>query len=405
MYQQRRAPRPKSTPGGVQKKACIVKASRGILPTGWVSHPRNENVFIGRLARAPIYTVSIKEVARIAGVSISTVSRCLNSPDRVRSKTLAAVQSAIAQTGYAPNALARNFRRGKTGLIMVVLQSVGLPFWEGVMRGINGVAQEEGYSILIRETASSAPELDDYCKMVISKEADGVIILASPSPFSNTSAYSTPDRRIPIVLGCENVTDELAHIPSVRVDNRRAAFEATQYLLQLGHERIGFIAGSRSSLLTRDRERGYWDAMQASPRGQNRAWVANGDQSIEGSRRATRKLLSLDESPTAIFCANDEMAMACIYELKRNNLRVPQDVSVVGFDDTRYAAIMDPPLTTVVQPTDEIGERTMRRLLSAIEGRDIGEAPEFVEHRLIVRESTAPPQTAQDARKTRQLTA
>lgn len=354
----------------------------------------NENVFIRRLARAPIYTVSIKKVAKIAGVSISTVSRCLNSPERVRDTTLAAVQAAIAQTGYAPNALARNFRRGKTGLIMVVLQSVGLPFWEGVMRGINGVAQEEGYSILIRETASSPPELDDYCKMVISKEADGVIILASPSPFSTPSAYATSDRRIPIVLGCENVTDELAHIPSVRVDNRRAAFEATQYLLQLGHERIGFIAGSRSSLLTRDRERGYLDAMQASALGQNRAWVTNGDQSIEGARRATRKLLSLAEPPTAIFCANDEMAMACIYELKRNNLSVPQDVSVVGFDDTRYAAIMDPPLTTVVQPTEEIGERTMRRLLSAIEGRDIGQAPEFVEHRLIVRESTAPRQTA-----------
>ncbi|WP_347330058.1 LacI family DNA-binding transcriptional regulator [Marinimicrobium locisalis] len=337
--------------------------------------------------------MSIKDVAKIAGVSISTVSRCLNSPENVKDKTLAAVQSAIEQTGYAPNALARNFRRGKTGLVMVVLQSVGLPFWEGVMRGINGVAREEGYSILIRETASSLPELDDYLKMVMSKEADGIIILASPSPFSSASAYSTQDRRTPIVLGCENVTDELAHIPSVRVDNRQAANEATRYLLQLGHERIGFITGSRGSLLTRDRERGYWDAMKTSPLGQHRDWVVNGDQSIEGARRATRKLLSLAERPSAIFCANDEMAMACIYEIKRSGLSVPEDVSVLGFDDIRYAAIMDPPLTTVVQPTEEIGERTMRRLLNAIEGRDIGEAPEIVEHRLIVRESTAPPQS------------
>lgn len=343
--------------------------------------------------------MSIKDVAKIAGVSISTVSRCLNSPENVKEKTLAAVQSAIEQTGYAPNALARNFRRGKTGLVMVVLQSVGLPFWEGVMRGINGVAREEGYSILIRETASSLPELDDYLKMVMSKEADGIIILASPSPFSNANAYSTQDRRTPIVLGCENVTDELAHIPSVRVDNRKAADEATRYLLQLGHERIGFIAGSRGSLLTRDRERGYWDAMKRSPRGQQREWVVNGDQTIEGARRATRKLLSLAERPTAIFCANDEMAMACIYEIKRSGLSVPEDVSVLGFDDIRYAAIMDPPLTTVVQPTEEIGERTMRRLLNAIEGRDIGEAPEIVEHRLIVRESTAAPRARENHRQ------
>lgn len=337
--------------------------------------------------------MSIKQVAKLAGVSISTVSRCLNSPDQVKPRTLAAVQSAIEATGYAPNALARNFRRGKTGLILVVLQSVGLPFWEGVMRGINGVARETGYSILIRETASSQPELDDYCKMVMSKEADGIIVLASPSPLSGTSQYSTQARRTPIVLGCENVTDEMAHIPSVRVDNRRAASEATQYLLQLGHQRIGFIAGSRGSLLTRDRERGYLDAMKASPQGEHREWVVNGDQTIDGARRATRKLLSLPEAPTAIFCANDEMAMAAIYEIKRRGLRVPEDISVVGFDDTRYAAIMDPPLTTVVQPTEEIGERTMRRLISAIEGHDIGEAPEIVEHRLIVRDSTAPPRT------------
>lgn len=335
--------------------------------------------------------MSIKKVAQLAGVSISTVSRCLNSPNQVKPKTLAAVQSAIDETGYAPNALARNFRRGKTGLILVVLQSVGLPFWEGVMRGINGVAKEAGYSILIRETASSQPELDDYCKMVMSKEADGIIVLASPSPISSASNYSSQGQRTPIVLGCENVTDELAHIPSVRVDNRRAANEATNYLLQLGHQRIGFIAGSRGSLLTRDRERGYQDAMQASSGGEHREWVVNGDQTIEGARRATRKLLSLPEAPTALFCANDEMAMAAIFEIKRRGLRVPEDISVVGFDDTRYAAIMDPPLTTVVQPTEEIGERTMRRLISAIQGHDIGSAPEIVEHRLIVRDSTAPP--------------
>ncbi|MGD8175178.1 LacI family DNA-binding transcriptional regulator [Marinimicrobium sp. ARAG 43.8] len=336
-------------------------------------------------------TVSIKDVAKLAGVSISTVSRCLNEPERVKPKTLAAVQAAVEQTGYAPNALARNFRRGRTGLVMVVLQSVGLPFWGGVMNGINRVAQEEGYAILIRETTHSPPELDDYCRMVMSKEADGIIILASPSPFSDTSAYSTGERRTPIVLGCEHVTDELAHIPSVRVDNRRAAAEATQYLWQLGHRRIAFITGARGSLLTRDRERGYRDTLTAQGHPPASDWVVNGDQSIEGARRATRKLLSLKARPTAIFCANDEMAMAAIHEIKRLGLRVPDDVSVVGFDDTRYAAIMDPPLTTVAQPTDEIGERTMRRLLNAIDGKDIGEGAEVVEHRLIVRGSSAPP--------------
>lgn len=334
--------------------------------------------------------MSIKKVAQLAGVSISTVSRCLNSPGQVKAKTLAAVQLAIDEIGYAPNALARNFRRGKTGLILVVIQSVGLPFWEGVMRGIHRVAKEKGYSILIRETANNPPEYDDYCKMVMSKEADGIILLASPSPFS-TSSYNPDDKQPPIVLGCENITPELGHIPSVRVDNKQAAMEATRYLQQLGHRRIGFIAVAKKSLLTQDRELGYRATMDAAGIEVIDGWVTDCDQTLEGARQATRKLLSHPERPTAIFCANDEMAMAAIYEVKRSGLRVPEDISVMGFDDIRFAEIMDPPLTTVVQPTEEIGERTMRRLINAVDGRDIGHEPEIVEHRLIVRDSTAPP--------------
>lgn len=338
--------------------------------------------------------MSIKDVAKIAGVSIATVSRYLNSPEAVREKTRKKVQEAIRQTGYAPNTLARNFRRGKTSLVVVVLPSVGDPFFAGVMRGIWRVADEEGYSILIRETQFNTHEFDEYSDIVFSKQADGIVLLATISPFMADRAEligkKDGGRIPPIVIGCETVAPQLSHFPSVRVDNARAAAEATGHLIGLGHRRIAFISGLASSLLTRDREEGYRRAMADAGLPVSDDWVVEGRQTLEGAREAAGRLLAQSPRPTAIFCANDEMAMGAMHEIRRAGLRIPEDISVVGFDDIRYAEILDPPLTTIAQPTEEIGEHTMRRLCRAIEGGDIGAEPEIVPHRLVVRESTGP---------------
>jgi len=340
--------------------------------------------------------LSIKEVAKIAGVSIATVSRYLNSPEAVREKTRRKVQEAISETGYAPNTLARNFRRGKTSLVVVVLPSVGDPFFAGVMRGIWRVADEEGYSILIRETQFNTHEFDEYSDIVFSKQADGIVLLATISPFMQDRAerIGRDGGRIPpIVIGCETVTPQLSHFPSVRVDNARAAAEATEHLIRLGHRRIAFISGQATSLLTRDREQGYRGAMAAAGLPVSDSWVVEGRQTLDGAREAARRLLVQSPRPTAVFCANDEMAMGVMHEIRRAGLSIPGDVSVVGFDDIRYAEVLAPPLTTVAQPAEEIGEHTMRRLCRAIHGGDIGAEPEIVPHRLVIRESTgAPPE-------------
>lgn len=341
--------------------------------------------------------MSIKEVAKIAGVSIATVSRYLNSPEHVRDKTRRKVQEAIRQTGYAPNTLARNFRRGRTSLVVVVLPSVGDPFFSGVMRGIWRVADEEGYSILIRETQFNTHEFDEYSDIVFSKQADGIVLLASISPFMEgvvqSPALGSGNGIPPIVIGCETVAPQLSHFPSVRVDNALAAGDVTRHLIALGHQRIAFISGLRSSLLTRDRERGYRDAMSAAGLDVAANWVVEGRQTLDGAREAARKLLALNPRPTAIFCANDEMAMGAMHEIRRAGLRIPQDISIAGFDDIRYAQIQDPPLTTIAQPSETIGERTMRRLCRAIAGGDIGAEPEIVPHQLVIRESTGAPLT------------
>jgi LacI family repressor for deo operon, udp, cdd, tsx, nupC, and nupG len=336
--------------------------------------------------------VSIKDVARIAGVSIATVSRCINKPDSVTEKTRVRVQAAITKTGYSPNTLAQSFRRGKTNVIMVVLPSIGDPFFTEVMKGMRSVADELGYSILINDTQFNTMTADEIGAMVVSRQADGIVLLAAMSPFGTEVLSSKSHRALPIVIGCETISSELAAFPSVHIDNIAAAFEATSHLINAGHRRIGFIKGPEQSLLTLDREQGYRSAMQAAGFAPVEDWIVDGNLTIDGAIGATRKLLKLAPRPTAIFCANDEMAMGCYHEIRSSGMQIPRDVSVVGFDDVRYAAVMDPPLTTVLQPAGEIGRRVMYRLFREIEhGRSHDGDPEIVPHQLIIRQSVSHP--------------
>ncbi len=336
--------------------------------------------------------ISIKEVAELAGVSIATVSRAINNPEKVTERTRSKVEDAIRETGYSPNTLARNFRRGRTNLVMVVLPTVGDPFFAAIMRGIRTAAKEKGYSVVIEETQLNTMTADEIGAMLVSRQTDGIILLASMSPFGTEILSAKSRRRLPIVIGCETIAPELEDLPSVHIDNVAAASEATRYLVSQGHERVAMIHGPESSLLTKDRELGYREAMKEAQLPVDDDWAVEGDMSIAGARKATRKLLSQEPRPTAIFCANDEMAIGCLHEVKAAGLSVPGDVSIMGFDDIRYAEVTDPPLTTISQPGEEIGERVMYRLCREIDGENGGSRqPEIVPHKLIVRQSVAGP--------------
>ena len=334
--------------------------------------------------------VSIRDVARVAGVSIATVSRVVNSPDKVAQETRLKVQEAILETGYSPNTLAQSFRRGRTNLIMVVLPSIGDPFFSGVMRGIQNAARDKGYSVIIEETQLNTLTADEVGAMLVSNQTDGIILLASVSPFGTNLLSAKSRRRLPVVIGCETVSLELENFPSVHIDNVAAATEATDYLVSLGHERIAMISGQKSSLLTRDRESGFRAAMKRANLQIREGWIVEGNMSLFGARIATRQLLNHEFPPTAIFCANDEMAIGCLHEIKAAGLTVPGDISIVGFDDMRYAEVTDPPLTTIRQPAEAIGERAMQRLCRQIENVNGDNAlPEIVPHQLVVRESAS----------------
>ena len=339
--------------------------------------------------------VSIKQVAKLAGVSIATVSRCINMPEKVTEKTRLKVQDAILQTGYSPNTLAQSFRRGRTNLVMVVLPSVGDPFFTAVMRGIRSAARTKGYSIVIQETQFNTMSADEIGAMLVSRQTDGIILLASMSPFGTEILSAQSHKRLPIVIGCETVSPELSGFPSVHIDNVAAAREATNYLIDQGHERIAMIYGQASSLLTKDRELGYRAAMDEAGLTIENGWVLDGQLTIAGARHSTRGLLEHPQRPTAIFCATDEMAIGALHEVRAAGLTVPRDISIVGFDDIRYAEVTEPPLTTIRQPAEEIGERVMYRMCRRIEQgtRGVGD-PEIVSHELVVRQSVGPPPQA-----------
>ncbi len=352
----------------------------------------NQNSSKTDIKQEPDGQVSIKDVARIAGVSIATVSRFINEPERVREQTRKRVRDAIEQTGYSPNTLAQSFRRGKTHVIMVVLPSVGDPFFTGVMSGIRSVASDHGYSLLINETQFNTMTEDEIGSMVVSRLADGIVLLASLSPFGTRVLSARSHRALPIVIGCETVSPELSEFPGVHIDNVAAAQDATAYLQSRGHRKIAFISGQEQSLLTNDRESGFRQAMEEADYRIEDGWLVRGDMTLAGAIRATRGLLAHPQRPTAIFCANDEMAAGCIHAVKEAGLRVPEDISVMGFDDVRYAAVLDPPLTTISQPAEQIGERVMRRLLREIrEGRNHGAESEIVSHELVIRSSVTEP--------------
>jgi LacI family transcriptional regulator, repressor for deo operon, udp, cdd, tsx, nupC, and nupG len=331
--------------------------------------------------------VSIKDVAKLAGVSIATVSRTLNNKDRVTEETRERVRKAVAATGFSPNTLAQNFRRGRTNFIMVVLPSIGDPFFAGVVKGIQSIAQAKGYSVLFSETKASS---DEFTNLLVSRQADGMILLATMPPFGIELFTKERQKTLPIVVACEAIHPQMRHLPSVHIDNVAAAKEATRFLISHGHERIAFISGTHTSLLTKDREAGYRAAMKAAKFTVHEGWVLEGKLTIEGAIKATRGLLNHSTRPTAILCANDDMAIGALHEIRSAGLRVPEDISVIGFDDIRYSQAVNPPLTTIRQPTEEIGEKAMYRICHAIEeGVALTSEPELVPHELVIRRSVA----------------
>ncbi|MCB5359900.1 DNA-binding transcriptional regulator CytR [Vibrio lentus] len=330
---------------------------------------------------------TMKDVAQLAGVSTATVSRALMNPEKVSVSTRKRVETAVLEAGYSPNTLARNLRRNESKTIITIVPDICDPYFSEIIRGIEDAAVENDYLVLLGDSGQQKKRESSFVNLVFTKQADGMLLLGTDHPFD----VSKPEQKNlpPMVMACEFAPE--LELPTVHIDNLTSAFEAVNYLAQLGHKRIAQISGPTTATLCKFRQQGYQQALRRAGVSMNPAYSTVGDFTFEAGAQAVRQLLALPEQPTAIFCHNDAMAIGAIQEAKKLGLRVPQDLSIVGFDDIQFAQYCDPPLTTISQPRYEIGRQAMLMMLDLLKGNDVQAGSRLLEAKLVVRGSTAPP--------------
>ncbi|GMM90771.1 DNA-binding transcriptional regulator CytR [Vibrio fortis] len=330
---------------------------------------------------------TMKDVAQLAGVSTATVSRALMNPEKVSVTTRKRVETAVLEAGYSPNTLARNLRRNESKTIITIVPDICDPYFAEIIRGIEDAAVENDYLVLLGDSGQQKKRESSFVNLVFTKQADGMLLLGTDHPFDVSKAEQK--NLPPMVMACEFAPE--LELPTVHIDNLTSAFEAVNYLAQLGHKRIAQISGPTSATLCQFRQQGYQQALRRAGVTMNPAYSTVGDFTFEAGAQAVRQLLALPEQPTAIFCHNDAMAIGAIQEAKKLGLRVPHDLSIVGFDDIQFAQYCDPPLTTISQPRYEIGRQAMLMMLDMLKGNDVQAGSRLLEAKLVVRGSTAPP--------------
>ncbi|WP_250452832.1 LacI family DNA-binding transcriptional regulator [Caballeronia sp. ATUFL_M2_KS44] len=328
--------------------------------------------------------VSIADVAERAGVSVATVSRVLNGHTNVREATREKVRAAVAASGYRINELARNLRTAESRLLLTMVPDFGNPFYAAIVRGIDSVARQNGYFMLLCDTGADPLRERSYFDLLRGRRADGAICL---DPAAVQNALAEEASALPWVACCEFDPD--AGVPYVGIDNHLAAGDVMRYLIGKGHRRIALINSGHGYLYGRQRLAGYRDALEAAGIAANPAWQIELDSlDYDAGGRAAAQLASLGrERPTAIFAVSDTLAIGVMNGLRGAGLRVPEDVAVVGFDDIAVAAHVDPPLTTVAQPMQALGEAAANLLLKRLRDPRAHVPGVLLPHRLIQRRS------------------
>ena len=331
----------------------------------------------------PARPVTIKEVASEVGVSVATVSRALIHPELLREDTRTKVLAVIDRLGYQPNLIARDLRRRETRLVFVVVPSLS-PFFLEVFRGVERGARQAGYAVLVGHAERDGEREQLFLDQVASRRADGMILVTSSEP----AVLAARTRPMPPVVAALEWIDGL-NLPTVRIDHRAASVSATNHLIELGHRRIAHIAGPVKAPMAQHRREGFEAAMRQAGLDPQTYPRICGDFTVAFGEAAMQTLLACDPPPTAVFAANDEMAVGAIQAIKRAGLTVGRDISVIGFDDQRIASLYEPALTTVRVPTEELGYRSMLTLADIMHGKPI-EPDVVLPTTVVVRLTTGP---------------
>ena len=326
------------------------------------------------------HTVTIRDVARTAGVSVSTVSRVLNGKVDVAQDTQDRILSVIDELGYTINLAARSMRSQKNNMVGLIMPDIAYPFAIEVMKGVNQAVAESAFDLLVYTTgdvrkSGRAFHEQKYVSLLNNSITDGIIIVAPV-----VGEYSTD---APIVSIDPTISHP--HYPSVHATNYQGAMDAMAYLLGLGHTRIGFIGGRAELESSNRRLRGYYDSLEKAGVPLDEMLVTSGDYTTETGAKSARELLSLDNPPTAIFASNDQSAIGVFQVAEEMGLGIPQDLSVVGFDNIPESKYME--LTTVDQFISQMGYVATQMLIKLINAESLDSRTYRMKTQLVIRNS------------------
>lgn len=329
---------------------------------------------------------SLQEVAQRAKVSIATVSRVLNKSDKVVPKTRAIVEQALRELGYRPSRVARRLRMkdGRAHLVGLIIPDIQNPFYAEIARGVEDAAYSAEYALLLCNSDENPEKERFYLDVMRSESVDGIVL----PPFDDTDAAVIEIAATGMPVVCVDRSMAKLKTDLVEVDNHRGALEAVSHLLDKGHKHIGLIEGRPQVSTSRERRRGYLDALAERGITVRKELMRAGDFKQGSGRILANELLALPKPPTALFVCNNLMTVGALATIHQRGLRVPQDVAIVGFDDLPWAEALDPPLTVVRQPAYDVGRQAMELLLKRIMDPDRAPVTVRLLPKLVTRRST-----------------
>ncbi|WP_277678817.1 catabolite control protein A [Gracilibacillus dipsosauri] len=328
--------------------------------------------------------VTIYDVAREANVSMATVSRVVNGNPNVKPATRKKVLNTIERLGYRPNAVARGLASKKTTTVGVIIPDISSIFFSELARGIDDIATMYKYNIILSNSDQNKDKELRLINTMFEKQVDGLIYMGATISEEHVQQLKTSP--VPVALAA--TIDATETIPSVNIDYEQAAFEATSHLINNGTKHPIYVTGEEDSVVNELKYKGYERAITEAKQAVNEDYVIKGEFSYEFGVQAANQIIQLKDYPKAVFAATDEIALGIIHGLQDNGVKVPEDVEVFGFDNTRLATMVRPTLTTVVQPMYDIGAVAMRLLTKFMNKENVDEQNVVLPHQIVKRNST-----------------
>lgn len=329
--------------------------------------------------------VTIKDIAKHAEVSTATVSYVINESRYVSPERKARVLEAVEELGYYPNDNARSLRSKKTSAIGLIIPDNANPFFAEIAKGVEDAGFAAGYTVILCNSNAMLERELAYLDVLLSKRVDGIILF--PTTTELEQVHTIIKRGIPTAVFYRNPGD--LDVDMFALDNLQAGYEATKHLLDLGHTQIACIKPLSLTNPSAQRIDGYKKALSEQGLSWHESLMPQGNNQISGGEQAALSLLKSEQSFSAIFACNDAMAIGAMRALRESGLRVPEDVSIIGFDDIILASYVNPPLTTIATPKQDAGRLAVERLLERINGRYEGGPRQFLlDFKLVIRQST-----------------